>query len=780
MPTPAKPAQNTNWYTIRAKSDDTAEVLIYGDIGDSWYDESVTAQKFVKELQALADKNLIVRINSYGGSVSDGVAIYNAIKRHPKSKTVEIDGVAVSIASLIAMSGDTINIAENALVMVHAPWSYAVGNSADMRTTADLLDKYAEAMATSYASKTGKSAEECYALLSDGIDHWYSAEEAKNFGFVDNITGSTTPDEEAARYQQAALARFKIPAAAAARLRIPLTDVSAALSPRFAIGDRVTIKTPHDPAHATGEIVLVSAEPVYGVAVDGMESMGMHRWYTDSEMEKEEQSDSEDNTGSMQMKYRKFPAAAAAQFTPTKEIVMPPLNPPAADQQPDNVVAIENAAKAKEQARIKARNADVQQAYARFMDREGVAALYAEVIADPALTTEQANAKLLAKLGEGAEPLAPTASGRVAPGEDARDKQRAAMSGSIMARIGAGAADSANPYRGMRMHELARVCLQSAGVKVDGMSMLDIASMALTHQVPRGAQTTSDFPVILENTLHKLVLTGFQGQTSTWQRFCKVGFVSDFRAWNRLVPGLLGNLDEVNEHGEYKNKNIPDAQKNSITAKRRGNIIQITPETIVNDDTGYIAGIASGLGATGQRAVERAVYALLNSNPVLSDGIALFHASHANLAATGAVPSVDTLDVARQALASQKAPGDDQEYLDIQPAVAVVPLSQGGNTRVIVTAVYDPDTANKLQRPNKVNGIVKDIVDSPRLSGTAYYLFADPNVAPVIEVVFLDGQSTPKLMQDPDFRTSGVAWKVELPFGVGAVDYRGGFKNPGA
>lgn len=458
---------------------------------------------------------------------------------------------------------------------------------------------------------------------------------------------------------------------------------------------------------------------------------------------------------------------------------MPLAKDPAADPTPDNVVEIQNAARAKEQARIVARNADVKTAFARFMDREGVAALYAECIADPTLTTEQANAKLLAKLGEGAEALAPAASGLITAGADSRDKQRVAMSASLAARMGVDKPDAANPFRGMRMHELARACLQAAGVKVDGMSMMDIATMALSHR-PRGAQTTSDLPIILENTMHKLVLTGFQAQIATWNRFCKIGSVSDFRAWNRLVPGLLGNLDEVNEHGEYKNKNIPDVQKNSVTAKRRGNIIQIAPETIINDDTGYISGMASGLGATGQRAIERAVYALLNSNPVLSDNVALFHANHGNLAAVGAVPSVDTLDVGRQVIASRTAPGDDQEYLDIQPAVAVVPLAQGGNTRVIVTAVYDPDTANKLQKPNKVNGIVKDVVDSPRVAGTAWYMFADPNVAPVIEVVFLDGQQTPVLTEEVNFRTSGLAWKVELPFGVGAVDYRGGYKNPGA
>jgi ATP-dependent protease ClpP protease subunit len=695
LPSANPPPENKNWYTIRAKSEDTAEVLIYGDIGDSWYGESVTAQQFVKELQALGDKNLVVRINSYGGSVSDGAAIYNAIKRHPKSKTVEIDGVAVSIASLIAMAGDTVNIAANALFMVHAPWGYAIGNSAEMRKYADVLDKYAEAMATSYASKTGKTAEEIYELLSDGADHWYTAQEAKDAGFVNAIT-TATQDEESARYQQAALARFKIPAAAAARF-----------------------------------------------------------------------------------------AAVAAQLTPNKEIVMPLNKDPAADPKPDNVVEIEKVAEAKAQAKIAARNEEISDLFALVGTRAGAnnaefAELHRACLADTKLTVAEVRKKIMDKLGEGSESLAGIASGRAIAGEDARDKQRIAMVGSLAARMGAEKADGANPYRGMRLHELARACLQASGVKVDGLSMMDLAAAALTRQSPRGAQTTSDFPVILENTMHKLVLTGFMAQTATWQRFCKTGTVSDFRAWNRLVPGLLGNLDTVNEAGEYVNKNIPDAQKESIQATRKGNIINVTPEVLVNDDIGYIQSMASGLGATGQRAIERAVYAVLNSNPVMADGNALYSVAHGNLAAVGAVPSVITLDAARQALMSQTAPGTDAEYLDIQPAVAVVPLAQGGNTRVIVNAVYDPDTANKLQRPNMVNGMVKDIVDSPRVAGTVWHILADPNVAPIYEVVFLDGQQTPALSEEVNFRTSGLAWKIELPFGVGAISWRGGYRNAGA
>jgi len=172
-----------------AGNDQPAELLIYGDIGDSWWGESVTARDIVEQLQSVDATEIIVRINSYGGAVSDGLAIYNALRSHKASITVRIEGVAVSIASLIAMAGDTVEMGENAMFMVHAPWGVAQGNSADMREFADMLDKFAQAMSGSYARKTGKPIDELLQLLVDGADHWYTAAEAKDFGFVDEITG---------------------------------------------------------------------------------------------------------------------------------------------------------------------------------------------------------------------------------------------------------------------------------------------------------------------------------------------------------------------------------------------------------------------------------------------------------------------------------------------------------------------------------------------------------------------------------------------------------------
>ncbi|MDK6079665.1 ClpP-like prohead protease/major capsid protein fusion protein [Massilia varians] len=193
MPT-ANQNQPPKWYTIRARASaagnvqaSSAEILIYGDIGESWYADTIAAKDFVREVAALDVEQLTVRINSYGGSVVDGIAIHNALKRHKATVATIVDGVAASIASLIAMAGDTVEMADNAQIMIHAPWGSAVGNSTAMRDFADMLDSHADAMATTYAAKTGTDKAEILPLLMDGTDHWYTAEEALAAKFVDAV-----------------------------------------------------------------------------------------------------------------------------------------------------------------------------------------------------------------------------------------------------------------------------------------------------------------------------------------------------------------------------------------------------------------------------------------------------------------------------------------------------------------------------------------------------------------------------------------------------------------
>lgn len=186
---------------LRAKGVDTAELLIYGDIGESWLGQSVAAADVVRELATINASTIVVRINSYGGSVIDGLAIYNALKRHAARIEVTVDGLAASIASLIAMAGDSVEMPENAIMMIHAPYGGVFGNARDVEQYLPILHTMEASLASAYASKTGKSNDEMLALLRRYEDLYYTAEEAKAAGFCDRVTADerTTAQAEKAK-----------------------------------------------------------------------------------------------------------------------------------------------------------------------------------------------------------------------------------------------------------------------------------------------------------------------------------------------------------------------------------------------------------------------------------------------------------------------------------------------------------------------------------------------------------------------------------------------------
>jgi len=227
---------------------------------------------------------------------------------------------------------------------------------------------------------------------------------------------------------------------------------------------------------------------------------------------------------------------------------------------------------------------------------------------------------------------------------------------------------------------------------------------------------------------------------------------------------------------------IPDGEKSSISAATKGFILNISREAIINDDLGALTDQASAAGRAAARTVEVDVYALINANgglgPIMQDGQTLFHASHNNIAA-GAAMSVDVLDGMRVLMAQQKdVSGND--FLDLRPDVMLCAIGQGGAARVIIGAEFDTSVSNKFQVPNKVRGLVREIVDSPRLSGTRFSLLAAVDTAPAIEVAFLDGNDTPYLETAQAFDTDGGRLKVRLDYGVAGHDWRGAVTNAGA
>lgn len=193
----AEPGKH-NWYRMEAKAEE-ATVYIYDEIG-FW---GITADAFVKDLNKLTAKTITLRLNTPGGSVFDGVAIYNALVNHPATINTHIDGLAASMGSIVALAGDKVHMAQNAQYMIHQPWSMVIGDAATMRKEAEVLDKIsAGSFVSTYAAKTGLQAEEINTMMD--AETWLNADEAKERGFVDEITGKA---ESAAKHDLSHFAR---------------------------------------------------------------------------------------------------------------------------------------------------------------------------------------------------------------------------------------------------------------------------------------------------------------------------------------------------------------------------------------------------------------------------------------------------------------------------------------------------------------------------------------------------------------------------------------------
>ena len=185
------------WFTMTKIEDDEtdagakpqhAEIVIYDAIGKSfWDDDAVSAKNFIDALGGLGDVDSItLRINSPGGDVFDGVAIYNAIKNHKANVVAQIDGIAASAASLIAMAANRIVMPSNAFMLVHRSAGFSMGNADDMRAIADDLDRIDKAITATYVARTGQAAAKVKALMKE--DRLMDAAEARELGYADEVT----------------------------------------------------------------------------------------------------------------------------------------------------------------------------------------------------------------------------------------------------------------------------------------------------------------------------------------------------------------------------------------------------------------------------------------------------------------------------------------------------------------------------------------------------------------------------------------------------------------
>ena len=677
-----------SWYEIKDKGE-LAEVLIYDEIG-MW---GITAKDFVKDLKGLGDvKQMSVRINSPGGSVFDGNAIYNAIKNHKARVTVHIDSIALSMGSVIAMAGDHIEMAENALMMIHDPSGGAWGTADNLRKHADMLDKAKATLISSYVSKTGIEAESISEMMDE--ETWFTSSEALEQGFVDEVTGAM---EMTANFD---LSKFN--------------NVPEALQ------KNEEIKT------TTGVVNTLIQNAVKAACKDFKTPSAV----ADKQLKGEAMKDEKGATVDTVEKDKIANEAVKAAFE-------------VEDQ----------------------RRTAINDVFALHGDK--YIALEAQCLENRNIDVNAAREKLLAEIGK--EQGSVAGDTRIETIADARDKFHVAASEALHIRSGGKSDDKANPYRSFTLLDVARECLKIASIDTKGWDKMRVVGAAFTH-------TGSDFPLLLENSLGKALQTAYGNFPETWSSIADTSSVPDFKQNSRIRLGSFNSLDLIPEGDEYQSGTFSE-ERETIQAATKGKMISLTRQMIINDDLGGFMRIAQMMGRAAARTVGNDVYAIFSANADMSDGTALFHADHNNLAGSGAAPTVITVGAGRTAMRKQQDL-DGNDYLDIRPSVILSGVELEDVINVLMSSETDPSQANS-RKPNAIRGMA-EVVTDPRLGTTEWYLLAAPSLAPTIEVAFLDGNQTPYLESMNGFTIDGTRWKVRLDYGVAAVDFRGAYKNAGA
>jgi phage head maturation protease len=414
----------------------------------------------------------------------------------------------------------------------------------------------------------------------------------------------------------------------------------------------------------------------------------------------------------------------------------------------------------------KARRTEIRTLFEKHSDQDK---LRDQCLDNPEVDIHEARKLLLESLGKREEPV--TSHQRIEIGETDVEKFSRAAEDAISFRAGIAGKDvKPTELMGYTLLEMARKSLELRGVRTAHMDKRELAARAFTH-------SSSDFPKILENNARKAMLRGYDEAEEVFPMFTRAGNLTDFKTHSRVGLGVFDTLDVIPESGEFKHGTIGERAE-SIKLATYGKLFSITRQAIINDDLNAFTDIPRKMGRAAARTVGDLVFSILTSNPTMSDGVALFHASHNNLAGSGTAITAASVGAGRTAMRLQK---DGKAVLNIRPSYLIVPAAQEDTARVLMTSETDPSKTNS-RVPNPVRSAAEVIVDArlDAASTLSWYLTADPNVFDTIEVGYLDGIAAPFLDQQDGWTIDGVEYKVRIDAAAAPLEFRTLYKNPGA
>lgn len=352
----------------------------------------------------------------------------------------------------------------------------------------------------------------------------------------------------------------------------------------------------------------------------------------------------------------------------------------------------------------------------------------------------------------------------------------------------------AGEFKSLPLWRLGEVLLRAQGINTDRMSPKDVAQVAMGNRetmrrfkIERSAwHTTGSFPNLLTDAANKTLLAAYEETPATWNIWARTADpVSDFKDINRIRFSESPDPELVAERHEYPEKTMSDSKEN-YKVEKYGAMFSVSWETVVNDDLNAISRIPAMHGAAMRRKVNKVVYGVLTANDALSDGIALFNASHSNVSSGAGAPSTTTLDAAFNAMMTQKGLSSDTT-LGIVPRYIIFPSSYSGTTLQFLNSIAPPSVGGSAVGNANVANIYGPGGDRPLIpvveplldasSTTNWYLAADTSQVDTVEVTFLEGEESPVLETEWDFDTDCYKYKVRQTFAAKAIDFRGLYRN---
>jgi len=409
-----------------------------------------------------------------------------------------------------------------------------------------------------------------------------------------------------------------------------------------------------------------------------------------------------------------------------------------------------------------------QEQIRRAVAAAGIEQEFADGLCARGVSLDEAKTEIFNELAERADKIR---SQSVEFVSDEVDKRVEAMTSCVLHQLNPARYqdDPAADWRGMRLSRLAEECVRLAGLRRP-LGPNDLVRLALT---------TADFPNVLANVAGKVLLDAYNYAGASYRRWTKQSTAPDFKTLSRVRIGEFPVFEELPEGGQIRYGSVEEGKEQYAIATYAKGVL-IDRRVIINDDLGAIDQMFTGIGVQAAVLENKTVYTILNSNPNMSDGTALFHANHGNLAGAGGAISITTLDAGAMAMMKQKGL-DGATPLNIAPRFLIVPVSQ--RLKAFQYTNVPQIIVSKQADVNPFAGQLEVITDAmlDTSSTTAWYLAADPNMIPTIEYAYLEGAQGPQVerVDNPD-DTLGVKIKAWLDFGATAIDWRGLYKNPGA